>query len=287
VLLAIIAAALAATPALLTLGPASSPPGVAAKWTVEGCVLRVRLENTGAAPIELDWTRSVYTTASSGAVPLVPGTSSQMSAMISIPPMVVPPGTFGEALVFRKDRLPADGNGCLFDVPSEGTLTLSIGSRWLTQRVTFRPDPEAVARQAAMREAAEAALLAERQRADAARATATAAAEASRVAAAAEAERVRAEQERLKRRSTCLASEKEFSSSERRWRTWSWVVGGAGVGMASLGGLAMISAEPEDRPSMIPAVAFFGVGGAAGWGVMQLRANALERRSELLHCERL
>jgi hypothetical protein len=92
-----------------------------------------------------------------------------MSSMIGMPPLVVPPGAFGEEILFRKDRLPADGgDSCLFHVPSDGTITLSVSGQWLVQPMTFDADLEQIDRDLAAAAAQEEAERAARQAAEAA-----------------------------------------------------------------------------------------------------------------------
>lgn len=129
----------------LKLGPVQAPPGVTASWIVAGCNLKLQLKNNTNTPIELDWMRSVYAPKGEAAVALVPGSSSKVSSMIAIPPMVVPPSSFAEEYVFRKDNLPTDGDGCLFRVPSSAVVTLSISGKWLVQPMEFEIDLDALA----------------------------------------------------------------------------------------------------------------------------------------------
>lgn len=134
-------------PTIVTPGRASGPAGVAVTWRAFGCHLAVRIENKTSAPVEIDWMRSVYAPNGGAAVALVPGTSSKMSSMISIPPTVAPPGTYVEESLFRKDDLPGtDSAGCMFSIPSEATVTLSLLGQWFTQSLSFKAD-EAIANQ--------------------------------------------------------------------------------------------------------------------------------------------
>ena len=125
-------------------------PGVYAEWSVSGCVLLLRLHNTGISPIELDWMRSVWAVDGSPAVPLVPGSSSKLSSMINIPPLVVPAKGFAEELVFRKNNLPSDGDGCLFSGPETATVTLKISENWYTQSIILDYDRDQTTREIAI-----------------------------------------------------------------------------------------------------------------------------------------
>lgn len=143
-LVGLLAPAWAAVPALMTVESGTAPDGVSTRWTLEGCNVRVRVENATPVPVEVDWNRSVYAPEGAAAVGLVPGSASKQSSMLGMSPMVVPPGAFAEEVLFRKDRLPADGDGCLIDPVGKATVTLSVSGGWATQALTFQPDVVAI-----------------------------------------------------------------------------------------------------------------------------------------------
>lgn len=187
-------------PVAVKAGRLDGPGGVRVDWSVSGCVLLLKLYNLGSVPVELDWMRSVWATRGQAAAPLMPGSSSRTSAMISIPPLVAPAGGFAEELVFRKDNLPSDGDGCLFYAPEKAVVTLKISGSWYTQPLEMFFEGEQAAREEAIlaevtkaREALELQVAAEK------------AAEAERVAAekAAEEERKAADLARRSANLTC------------------------------------------------------------------------------------
>lgn len=127
-------------PALMTVGEGTAPAGISTQWVLGGCNVVVRINNATAAPVEVDWNRSAYAQTDSAAVGLVPGSASKQSSMLGMPPTVVPAGAFAEEILFRKDRLPIDSDGCLIETISKAAVTLSVSGGWVTQALEFRFD---------------------------------------------------------------------------------------------------------------------------------------------------
>lgn len=138
-LLSLIMLAAASDPLMMTLGTGFAPQGVDVAWTTDGCNLELKLSNQTASSVEVDWMRSTVVLPSGESIPLVPGSSSKMSSMISIPPLVVPPNAFAKEILFRKDIL---ADGCMLTL---GTLNLnlSVGADYLTQALVVEVDTAA------------------------------------------------------------------------------------------------------------------------------------------------
>ena len=215
-------------------------PGVRAEWGVTGCNLSVKVYNDTTTPIQVDWVRSVYTPEGSASVALVPGTSSKLSASINIPPMMIPPNSYAQEIVFRKDRLPSSTEvGCLFDTPSTGTVMLAIDQSWYSQKFSFEVDKSAL-------EAAE---------------------------------KARRDAEYAAARAACARKYSALDDRIQKTRTWSYILGGAGVGLGAIGAISsfsgMAQGEPDSEFGLLPATILI-AGGLGAYIPMTIHANKLE-----------
>ena len=261
----------------VTLKQAQIPTGISATWTVENCNLILQLKNSTGAPVELDWMRSVYAAQGQAAVGLVPGTSSKTSSMISIPPMVVPPGGFAEEMIFRKDRLTEESGLCLFDAPSTATITLSISGKWLTQQMDFDIDlDELDRRQELIRLQEEAIAKAQQEIA----------------AQAAERERQRKEAEDLRRASELAVCQQKDRSYQRRmdntemWRNRIAIAGGATFAVLEASALMYNSRYPQsDTASGLAALGLTaGAGSLSAVIPMSVHIGTLKEEKARLPC---
>lgn len=151
----LISMGVAGEPIALEVRQQSAPPGLTVTWgLVEGCELGVRVDNGRPDPVTVEWDRSTFTPEGAASVGLVPGYSSKFSQQLMIPSSTVPPSSFIEERVYRRDRMVGDGAACIADPPQSATALLSINGAWSIARLDFSIDQAAVdARLAAERKA--------------------------------------------------------------------------------------------------------------------------------------
>ena len=285
-------------------GGRASGPAMTASWTFidSGCNVNVRLENRGSSPMVVDWTRSVISEDGRAASPLIPGTSSEASAMVSsIQPTVLPTGGYADVLLFRQDALPSRGSaGCLFTSanvsPERGAkalVTLSVNGQWWTQTITghgqigVSPAEVAAAEaraasrvEAELEAAAEAAAALERLKAGQA-AVAAAQAEAD---ARAERRRDAEDQRAAVAYAECLADARREHRYGRNWMTVAGIAAAGGGVMLAGGGIYELTqiGHPLRQENGYPVLGLgtLAVGAAVGAGIIGWKQHSDGREIE-------
>ncbi|MCA9491614.1 MAG: hypothetical protein KC621_16895 [Myxococcales bacterium] len=112
--------------------------GVTTEWSTDGCRLWLVVRNDALEPIEVDWGRSAIATAGQESASLIPGSSTKLASTLGIPVSVVPPGSYLDEVVLRKDRL----SSCTVHRSGVYDVSLRVGATGLTQHlVVDTPEP--------------------------------------------------------------------------------------------------------------------------------------------------
>jgi hypothetical protein len=135
------------------------PGGVSVEWAWEwdkggedwgsGWNVEVRVDNSSNGVIEVDWDRSVFVDADGRSGGIVPGSTRRGDVGLELPPSVVPPGSWFQEAVIRRDDVSLDLVEALVFEAVDGaevgaTLAIEIGgtTAWISDRFRFEVDEE-------------------------------------------------------------------------------------------------------------------------------------------------